>query len=112
MKRLAVMGFALLALSAGIWAFSPVLAPAQERFLAQTQDVLPLTEILDRVMKRYKGTVIDADIAPPKKKERGAAIYEVRLLTENGNVIRIRLDARSGDFLSVDGHGFLEALRP
>lgn len=87
-------------------------AAVGQRFLVQAQDVLSLAEIVDRVQKRYKGTVIDADIVPPKKKkERGPAVYEVRLLTDKGNVIRVRLDARTGEFLSVDGHGFLDALR-
>lgn len=79
---------------------------------AQTAHVPPLTEILDRVKQRYKGTVIDADVMPRKKQERAEIVYEVRLLTEQGNVIRIRIDADTGAFLGVDGHGFLEALRP
>ena len=39
-------------------------------------------------------------------------VYEVRLLTAHGHILRIRVDAYTGAFLEVDGHGFIEALRP
>lgn len=79
---------------------------------AQPTTAPPLAEVLERVKQRYVGTVVDADVVPRKKHERAEVVYEVRLLTERGNIIRIRLDARTGEFIGVDGRGFLEALRP
>ncbi len=71
--------------------------------------VLPLAAVLARVNGRFDGTVLDADI---RGDDDGRLAYEVRFLTRRGNVIRIRLDAATGEFLEVEGHGFVDALKP
>jgi uncharacterized membrane protein YkoI len=79
-------------------------------------DTLPVSRIIELVSARYAGKVIDADIkGSPKSKgddDESGVSYEVRLLTAGGNILRIRLNAYTGAFLEVDGHGFIEALRP
>ncbi|MGE0716078.1 MAG: PepSY domain-containing protein [Alphaproteobacteria bacterium] len=71
--------------------------------------VLPLPAILERVERRFMGQVLDADLVPRGK---GRLAWEVRFLTARGNLLQIRLDATTGRFLEVDGHGFVEAQRP
>ncbi|MCC7272359.1 MAG: PepSY domain-containing protein [Alphaproteobacteria bacterium] len=71
--------------------------------------VLPLAVALERVERRFRGTVLDADIRPGPK---GRLAYEVRFLTPAGNLLQIRLDAVTGRFLEIDGHGFVEAQKP
>ena len=71
--------------------------------------LLPLQTVLARVDARFDGTVIDADLMQARK---GRVVYEVRLLSRQGNVIRIQLDAATGAFLDIEGHGFIEAQRP
>ena len=70
---------------------------------------LPLSTILARVDARFQGRVLDADI---RAGEDGKLVYEVRFLTDRGNLLQIRLDAGTGEFLDVEGHGFIDALKP
>lgn len=74
----------------------------------------PFHELAERVHDRYRGRLIGVQIAPPTPDERdlGAElVYEFRLMTPQRNLLRIRLDARSGRFLEVAGRGQIEALR-
>jgi len=74
---------------------------------------LELAEALAQVQQRYQGRVIDAELKSGKPRDWGAvAVYEVRLLTPAGNVLKIRIDAADGRFLEVDGRGLVEARRP
>ncbi len=71
---------------------------------------MPLPAVLERIAERYVGEVIDIEVDADDDDDD--IVYQVRLLTERGNVIRIEIDAVTGAFLEVDGHGFIEALRP
>ncbi len=73
------------------------------------RQILPLGAVLERVERRFRGAVLDADIQPGPK---GRLAYEVRFLTTAGNLLQIRLDAVTGRFLEIDGHGFVEAQKP
>lgn len=93
------------------------LAAVEVRTFAQERsETLPLPRIMEIVTSRYVGSVIDVDIKGQRRREiedeRSGVVYEVRLLTTNGHILRIRVDAYTGAFLEVDGHGFIEALRP
>lgn len=89
------------------------LATTRPRGLAQgSGDLLPLTEIIARVAKRYEGRMIDVEIKPGKRHEQLPVVYELRWLTPAGAVLKIRLDAATGDILEIDGRGQLDALRP
>lgn len=85
-------------------AFAPVIAAAQP-----AADLLPLPRILEIVASRYAGEVIDVDV---RGEDDDEFVYAVRLLTGNGNILLIEIDAEDGAFLGVDGRGFLEALKP
>ena len=96
-------------LALGIGGAPLLMAPLSIADEPPRRAVLPLPAILARVEARYDGTVLDADIRSGKE---GRLVYEVRLLSRRGNLLQIRLDAASGAFLEVDGHGFIDALRP
>lgn len=89
---------------------------------AQAQDVgpgvtdqfrpLPLHRIAASVSERYAGRLLAADTRPPRPDERdmGAElVYRIRLVTPQRNLLDIRIDARTGRFLSVSGRGQLAA---
>ena len=59
--------------------------------------IMPLTAILEIAAKREPGMVIEVDL----KTRRGRLIYEIEVLTDNGRRRELRLDARSGEILSV-----------
>ena len=89
---------------AGLLLSLPLPAAAQS-----DDDLLPLPRILEIVASRYVGEVIDVDLRSDGDDD---FVYAVRLLTRNGNLLLIEVDSEDGEFIGVDGHGFLEALRP
>lgn len=76
---------------------------------------LPLHEAAAAIAARYEGRLVAADMRPPRPEERdlGAElVYRFRLVTPQRNLLDIRIDARTGRFLSVTGRGQLAARKP
>lgn len=76
---------------------------------------LPLHQAAASVAERYDGRLLAADTRPPRPPERRFGtelVYQFRLLTPQDNLLDIRIDARTGRFLSVSGRGQLAARRP
>lgn len=61
--------------------------------------IKPFSEIRRKVGQRIKGRVIDAQL------DRASSpwVYHVRVLTDDGNVVAVRLDARTGRIMDVRG---------
>lgn len=75
---------------------------------------LPLPQAVEIVQARYQGRLIGAKLSSPFPNERTlgvALVEELRLLTPQGNVLHIRLDARTGRFLEIAGIGQIAALK-
>ena len=82
--------------------------------LAEDFRPLPLPQAVEIVQTRYQGRLIGAKLTGPHAHERAlgvALVEELRLLTPQGNVLRIRLDARDGRFLEIAGVGQIKALK-
>lgn len=62
-------------------------------------------------LSRYEGKPVDVRERKPKGHEPDVTVHEVRLLTRNGHMLKIRVDAAAGRFLEVDGEGLVEARR-
>lgn len=58
-------------------------------------DMLPLETILAGVEARHPGQVVEVEL----EEERGVWLYEVEILTPDGRLIEIELDAETGDIL-------------
>ncbi|MEF9605111.1 hypothetical protein O4J55_23430, partial [Paracoccus sp. PXZ] len=72
----------------------------------------PLNRAVEIVGERFRGRLIAARIVPPTAQERARGVilvHELRLLTPKRDVLLIRLDAHSGDFLEVAGAGLTDA---
>jgi uncharacterized membrane protein YkoI len=87
---------------------APVLAPFEAsadsdqdraRAAVQSGEVKPLSQILKTVRKQYKGRVLDAQLIDLG----GAWVYRVRVLTQDGQVLDIAVDGRSGQIIGVQG---------
>ena len=61
--------------------------------------IKPFSEIRRNVNRRVKGRVIDAQL------DRASSpwVYNVRVLTDDGNVVAVRLDAQTGRIMEVKG---------
>jgi uncharacterized membrane protein YkoI len=89
----------------------PVLAQATP--LPQSgRSVIAFRDAIDRVLERYEGEIVEAELKRGRPGEYTDIVYEMRLLTAQGNMLRIRVDAASGDILEVDGRGLTRARRP
>lgn len=76
--------------------------------------LIPLRRAVEIATARFDGRVIAARLLPPTADEREhgtVLVHELRLMTRNHDVLRIRLDARNGSFLEVAGAGLAKARR-
>jgi uncharacterized membrane protein YkoI len=60
--------------------------------------VMSLTAILEIAAKRERGTVLEVEL----ETDDGIPIYKIDLLSEAGRKVRMRLNARNGEILTVD----------
>lgn len=99
LRRLAILAICGL-LMAATWATSTVgqarISAAQAAAIAQ---------------ERYSGSILDVEIDDAEPHERAVAVYEVRLITRDSVIIRIRIDAISGAFLEAAGDNLIPALK-
>lgn len=55
-------------------------------------EALPLSEVLPRMEQRFDARVIDATL----RQARGGLVYELKMLSENGRVFVVSIDASTG----------------
>lgn len=66
---------------------------------------LPIERALALVAERYQGRMIAAEL----DEDDDRPIYDFRWRTPQGNVLKIEMDAITGQFLEVEGVGQTEA---
>jgi uncharacterized membrane protein YkoI len=69
---------------------------------------VPLAQVLDTVGATFEGRFLEVEL----EEEDGRLVYEIELLTPQGNVIELEYDAKSGAFLSAEGKGVEAARKP
>ncbi|WP_448207136.1 PepSY domain-containing protein [Azospirillum sp. sgz302134] len=63
---------------------------------------LPLEDILAKANAAYPGDVLDVDF----EDEDGQIVYEIKTLTAEGRILKLKYDAATGELLEVRGrHG-------
>lgn len=65
------------------------------RDAVQTGQVLPLKTVLDRLEREHPGQVLEVEL----ERDDGRWIYEVKLLQAGGRLVKLELDAASGEWL-------------
>lgn len=71
---------------------------------------IPLAHAMAIAEARYRGRAVDGSLEPGRRHEP-PLVYHIVMRTEAGAILRIRLDAETGEFLEVTGRGQIEALR-
>lgn len=69
----------------------------EARSATQSGDVLPYSQIRERVQRDHPGKVLDAEL------DRGN--YKVRVLDDEGSVTDVTVNARTGEPVDVEGGG-------
>jgi len=64
----------------------------------QRGEVLPLVKILAIASEQVPGDVIEVEL----EQERAELIYEIKILTGNGRVREVKIDARTGTVLNIE----------
>lgn len=59
-------------------------------------EVLPLATLLERLQRSHPGRVLAVEL----ERDNGRWVYEVKLLQADGQLLKLALDARSGELLS------------
>lgn len=61
----------------------------------QAGEVLPLSTVLARLAATHPGQVLEVELEP----DDGQWIYEIKLLQPGGGLLKLKLDARTGEVL-------------
>lgn len=65
------------------------------RAAVEAGEVLPLKLVLERLEREYPGQVLAVEL----EREHGRWVYEIKLLQSEGRIVKLELDARTGDVL-------------
>jgi len=75
-------------------------------------EVAPLSKALTAIEKSFKGDVIEVELEEEDKFGIGPTlIYEIKLLTPEGNVLQLKVHAKTLEILDVDGNDMEKAKR-
>lgn len=87
----------------------PTLAETHDRAreALRAGEIRPLAEVLSAVKRDFAGEVVEVEL----ERERGRWVYEVKLLTEQGGILKLDYDARAATLLRARGPGVDEARR-
>ncbi len=77
------------------------------RAALEAGEVVPLQEVLDAVNARFDGTLLEVEL----ERSHGRWVYEIKLLTRPGSVVKLHYDARTKELLSAKGRGLEAAER-
>lgn len=95
MQRFAAALFCSLAL---LLATAPAHADSDQdraRAAVQAGQVLPLKTVLERLEREHPGQVLEVEL----ERDDGRWVYEVKLLQAGGRLVKLELDAGSGEVL-------------
>ena len=98
-----------------LWACSLYLSPSlshasddeqsdheQVRMALERGEVLPLKQLMERLERqRPGGQILDVELERGHRSRSHAWIYEIKLLEAGGQIVKIKLDARTGEVLDT-----------
>jgi uncharacterized membrane protein YkoI len=78
------------------------------RRAVEAGEALPLKTVLERVGHDFPGDVIETEL----EDWHGRAAYEIKVITPEGNVVKLFYDARDGTLLHAKGRGAERKAKP
>ena len=81
-----------------LFASSPIYADSDHeraKKALESGQVLPLQDILQKISKDYPGQVLEVEL----DQEKGTWIYEIKQLSSNGTILKLDVDAKTGQVL-------------
>lgn len=79
----------------------------QERALRALRagEVLPLRTMLVEVEKHFSGNILEVELDDDKRNGRRVWTYKIKLISPDGNVIKLKIDAKTKEILQIKGRG-------
>ena len=71
----------------------------EARRAVERGELRPLAEILAAVRKEFGGKVLDVEL---EREDSGALVYEIEVLADDGRVLEVEYDGRTGRRLSLE----------
>lgn len=94
---------AFLVAALAVGAAAPASASDHDRARRAVEEgrILPLKEILARAQGAYPGQVIEAEL----EDEDGMVVYEIKMLTADGRLMKLSYNAATGELLKTRARG-------
>lgn len=80
-----------------------VVADEDDDFPTNLEGIAPLRSLLAHVHESYPGHVLEVELERDEYGKRDVWVYEVKLLTERGNVLKLEYDAITLELLKMKG---------
>ena len=77
------------------------LSPQQIRQAHQAGDIKSLRWVLGQIQSEFPGQVLDAELTKNKKNKYHRYIYKIKLLQNDGHIIKLYLAANTAEVLRV-----------
>jgi uncharacterized membrane protein YkoI len=75
------------------------------RRAVEAGEIKPLNEVLERVQRDYRGEVLDVELEDDDDFGARRMVYEVKVISPEGAVSKIFVDAKNLDILKVKSKG-------
>ena len=62
------------------------------------EEALPMAQLLDQIQKRIPGEVVGVEF----EREHGRWVYEFKIVDDEGRLLEVYVDAKTGEVLSVE----------
>jgi uncharacterized membrane protein YkoI len=89
----------LLPLAPGVRLHAEDLDQNAARRAVERGELRPLAEILASIRKEFGGKVLDVEL---EREDSGALVYEIEVLADDGRVLELEYDGRTGQRLSIE----------
>ena len=73
------------------------------RRAVEAGDVVPIEQLFVRIHEEFEGRIVKAELERKKSGGRRIWIYEFKLLTPQGDVLKLKYDAKTMELLKVKG---------
>lgn len=74
-------------------------------------EVRPLPEVLKKLDTLYRGDVLDVELEDEEYGDKTRLVYEIKMLTRDGNMLKLYFDAKTLALIDSYGHDIESAKR-
>lgn len=96
---LATLLFSTLLFASGVPLHADDLDHNEARRAVERGELRPLAEILAVIQKEFGGKVLEVEL---EREDSGALVYEIEVLANDGRVLELEYDGRTGQRLSLE----------